>query len=568
MWWLRRKRQAADTQLALQETVDRWLVREQGTALQVVVSSPVEGIGPQQPVAVLNGPSTKSPGEITPTNGLPTAPQHAASEATHTDRAGPPPLAQYPQRRVHTPARRQWLLRVSVLVLATLVVAVPLWESYRTKVVSIIQPTLTTITESLATTGRVGGVTETLVGAQAPGIVDRLLVREGDRVTVGQRLAVLKHEVTEAQVAQAQAVLNTARAQLAQVARAPLPSDVEAAAEQVRQARAQLDQQRAAVVQAEQTVAQAQAQLGQLEAERALAAKQYERSTTLAARGFSSQAEFDQAEANFRVAEEKVRAQQQALAVAQANIQAAQAGVVAARANLRAQEARLRTVQTGARPEDIQVAQERVEEAEHALRVARQQAANAIVTAPFAGTVTAINAEVGQTVGAEGVLRLVSSEAEIRVDVDESNLADLAVGQAVILSSSTFRDSTFRGTVSEIAAAVDAKRGTVTVTIVPSAPPDWLRPGQTVNVNIITNPAVQRLLIPETAITQVGDRTGVLLVEHGRALYKTVVTRPPTVQGVPVLAGLTAHDQLIANTQGIEPGDAVHTQGYAREGKP
>jgi HlyD family secretion protein len=346
-----------------------------------------------------------------------------------------------------------------------------------------------------------------------------------------------------------------------------LPSDVEAAAENVRQAQAQLNQQRAAVIQARQSVAQARAQYSQLETERDLILKEYARSKSLAARGFISQAELDQVEANRQVAEKKLLAQGQALAVAQANVTAAQAAVEAAQANTRAQEAHLQTAQTGSRPEDILVAQERVEEADYALQVARQQAANALVTAPFAGIVTEIYAEVGQTVGSQGVLQLVSSETEIRVDVDESNLADLAIGQAAILSSNTFRGSTFRGTVSEIAAAVDATRGTVTVTVIPTEPPDWLRPGQTVNVNIVTNPAAERLVIPKTATTRVGDRTGVLVVEHGRAQYKTVVLRPPIAQGVPVLAGLTAHDDLIANAQGIEPGEAVRTRSQATTSK-
>ena len=242
-------------------------------------------------------------------------------------------------------------------------------------------------------------------------------------------------------------------------------------------------------------------------------------------------------------------------------MQAAQAGGTAAQANVRAQAARLCTVQIGPRSEDIQVARQRVEEAEQALRVARQQAANAIVTAPFAGVATAINAEIGQTVGAQGVLRLVSNEAEIRVDVDESNLADLAVGQDTIISSSTFPDSTLRGPVSQIAAAVDVTRGTVLVTIIPMAPPAWLRPGQTVNVNIITNSAAQRLLVPATAISRMGDHSGVPVVEQGRTLQKMVLTRPPTDKGVPVLAGLSQHDCLIANTRGIVPGEAIRVQG-------
>ena len=101
--------------------------------------------------------------------------------------------------------------------------------------------------------------TETFVGAQATGIVDKLFVREGDRVTAGQQLAILKNDVAEAQVAQAQQAVRTAWAQLQQVARDPLPSEVKAATEQVRQAQAQLDQQHAVVAQAEQSVAQTRA---------------------------------------------------------------------------------------------------------------------------------------------------------------------------------------------------------------------------------------------------------------------------------------------------------------------
>ena len=506
--------------------------------------------------------------EAIPTNGIPTQQPQATAGTLRAEGAEATIQASRVWHRTHTRARRPWPWRVGVAGLIIVTVAMLLWQSYRPQVVSVIQPTLTTITESLSTTGRVSGTMETLVGVQASGIMDRLLVREGDRVTAGQQLAVLKNNVAEAQVAQAQAALNTVRAQFAQVARAPLHSDIETAAEQVRQARAQLAQQHTAVAQAEHAVAQARAQLRQLEAEQDLTAKQYERSAQLAARGFIAQTEFDQAHTNRRVAEDKVWAQQQALAAAQANVRALQAGAEAAQANVRAQEARLRTVQTGVRSEDIQVARERVEEAEHALQVTRQQATNAMVTAPFAGTVTVIYAEVGQSVGAQGVLKLVSRDVEIRVDVDESHLADVSAGQEVILSSSTFQESTFRGTVSKIAAAVDEARGTVTVTIVPMAPPEWLRLGQTVQVNIITHPAVQRLLVPATAIILVADHSGVLVVEHGQAQQKTVLTRPPTAQGVPVLVGLTVHDRVITNPQGIEANTAVRIRGGTREATP
>jgi HlyD family secretion protein len=159
------------------------------------------------------------------------------------------------------------------------------------------------------------------------------------------------------------------------------------------------------------------------------------------------------------------------------------------------------------------------------------------------------------------VVRLVSSALEIRLDVDESNLADLAVEQEAVISSSAFPGDTFRGTVKEIGAAVDQTRGTVTVRVTPLQPPDWLRPGQTVNVNIITHRAVPRLLVPASAFSRAGERSVVFVVQEGRAIEKPVLTRPPTEHGVPVLAGLRAEDRIIANAQGITGGERVRVRG-------
>jgi hypothetical protein len=89
-----------------------------------------------------------------------------------------------------------------------------------------------------------------------------------------------------------------------------------------------------------------------------------------------------------------------------------------------------------------------------------------------------------------------------------------------------------------------------------------------VNVNIITNPAARRLLVPAPVLKRVGDRTVVLVVEAGQARQKIVVTRPPTTQGVPILSGVSATDRLIANTQGVQPGDAVRVAAPPREVQP
>jgi HlyD family secretion protein len=456
---------------------------------------------------------------------------------------------------------KKWILRLGLLLVLVSIIGFFTWRSSSSAVVTTVQPKLVPIIETVASSGRVSGMTETLVGAQAQGVVDKLYVKEGDRVSAGQTLAVLKNDVAEAQVAQAEQAVQTARAQLAQTARGPLPSEIEAATAQARQAEAQVAQQRAAITQAQKSVVQQQAQLSQLKAEQELAAKQLARTRTLAEQGIVARAELDQAQTNLRVAEERVAAQREAIALAQANVRQARASLQSAQANALAQQARARTVQSGARPEDIQVARRRLREAEQALNVARRQAANSVVTAPFSGLVTEINAELGQAVSTQGVLKLVSGDLEINVDVDESNLADLKLGQTAIISSSTFRGSTFEGTVSELGAAVDVARGTIEVTVRPRDPPDWLRPGQTVNVNIVTAKNVPRLLVPATSLTRSGDQTVVFVVEDGVALEKTVVTRAPTENGVPVLAGLTGDERIVVDAGKITAGERVRVSG-------
>ncbi|HRA42042.1 MAG TPA: efflux RND transporter periplasmic adaptor subunit, partial [Pyrinomonadaceae bacterium] len=232
-------------------------------------------------------------------------------------------------------------------------------------------------------------------------------------------------------------------------------------------------------------------------------------------------------------------------------------GLKSLEANVRVLQSRLRTIQGGARDEDIRVAQSRVAETERALSVAEEQAGNASVTAPFAGTVTKINAETGQSVGSLGVLTLVSVEPEIRIDVDESNLSVLKVGQEAVISSDPFSENAFSGRVSELGAAVDQVRGTITIKVIPDNPPDWLRLGQTINVNIITAKSVSRLLIPQTAPVRVGDETVVFIIVDGKAAQKPVVTRLPTKDGVPVISGLEAEDRIIAAPTNIKVGDRV-----------
>lgn len=464
------------------------------------------------------------------------------------------------QKQEYSKTSQKWIIRTSILLVFVFVGSFFIWYSQRPTRVVIVQAKQAIITETITSSGRVGGIIETNVGAQTQGIVQKLYVDEGTAVVTGQELALIKNDVAEAQILQAQATVNTARSQLEQVSRGALASDIDAVMEQVRQAQAQVEQQSAAIVQAQQNVLQSRSLLAQFEAERDLAKKNLERSLSLVESGIIARSEYDQSLTTSLVAEKKVAAQKQAIELAQAGVNSAQAALKSSQANVAVQQARLQTIQLGARPEDISVAKQRVSEAEKALSVALKQAENAIVTAPFAGTVTKLNTQTGQTVGSQGVLTLVSLQLEIRLDVDENNLSSLRVGQAAVISSGAFAESSFPGVVSELGASVDQTRGTIEIKVVPNKSPEWLRPGQTLDVNIITAENVNRLLVPQTALIRSGSATAVFVVVDGKAAQKLVVTGPLTKEGVPIISGVNSKDFIISNASTVKVGDEVQAK--------
>src|SRR5499426_150818 len=131
-----------------------------------------------------------------------------------------------------------WLLLVGLLAAAAAV----FWFVRRPMPVVVAHPKLVSLTETIASSARVGGVQESAVGAHFSGTVAQLHVRAGDRVTAGQRLAVLRNDVTLQQKAQAQTAVETARARVAQVSRPPARSEMDEAQHQVTEARAQAAQ--------------------------------------------------------------------------------------------------------------------------------------------------------------------------------------------------------------------------------------------------------------------------------------------------------------------------------------
>lgn len=149
------------------------------------------------------------------------------------------------------------------------------------------------------------------------------------------------------------------------------------------------------------------------------------------------------------------------------------------------------------------------------LEKARDNLNKTTITAPMDGTVTLVDVEVGeiaqaQTAFTQGrTLMVISdlSEFEVEVEIDETDIADLEVGQAGEIEIDAFPDTTFAGRVIEIGnTAMTTGYGTsdqttnfrVKVAVVEAH--SKLRPGMSSTVDITTNEHKDVLSVPIQAV--------------------------------------------------------------------
>ena len=166
----------------------------------------------------------------------------------------------------------------------------------------------------------------------------------------------------------------------------------------------------------------------------------------------------------------------------------------------------------------------RVAEAEVGL--ARLRVENAQIRAPISGTVTHRYIERGQQVStaspAFGLADLDRLQAQLAIPERESHRVQVGQVARIVLEEGAAPVAT--GEVERIRPVVDAASGTVQVTVaVPAHSGDVpLRPGQFVNVDVVTETLTDRITLPRTAVLVDGAAPRVFLVSNGQAMEREV----------------------------------------------
>ena len=175
----------------------------------------------------------------------------------------------------------------------------------------------------------------------------------------------------------------------------------------------------------------------------------------------------------------------------------ADARVEVARANLKDAERNWERVKDGPNAQDIAAAEARVEAIQAALELDS-------LTAPFAGTVSAVNSKPGDQVTPGFSSFRLDDLATLLVDVEipEVDINRIQLGQPAKLSFDAIQNKEYNGTVTEVGRVGNPSASGVnfTVTIALTDPDESVRPGMTAAVNIVVSQLEDVLLVPNRAV--------------------------------------------------------------------
>ena len=358
------------------------------------------------------------------------------------------------------------------------------------------------------------------ISANTMGRIVQLPVKEGDHVREGDLLIRLDSIQTNADVQSAQASLDAAQAELEGMA--------------------------ASLKSADAAINSAKAELTRSEADLTRAKQNFDRADRMSKDGLISREQLERSKTDYDIAEAQVGAARARLT--QTEAQAAQA--------LKQRDGLA-----------LRITQQR-----SALTRARDQFSKSTIRSPLEGIITYLPVNEGEIaiVGVQNqpgtVLMTIADMSVItaEVKVDETDIANLKLGQEANIKVDALRDQILRGRVSEIGnsaltrttgvatgpqtAAQEAKDFKVVVTL--DSPPHELRPGLSCTAEIVTATRQQVLTVPIQAITireldPKKETEGVFVVRNGSAAFSPVKTGIVGTTDIELTEGLAANDEVV-----------------------
>lgn len=234
----------------------------------------------------------------------------------------------------------------------------------------------------------------------------------------------------------------------------------------------------------------------------------------------------------------------------QGQLTAANNSVTAALNSLNLAQARLELKKAPARSFELDVARANIRRAEASLARFYSLMSDTMIKAPVDGIITKINVDVGEQASmSQAAISMIGlSNTQIKVDVPESDITKLKVGDTVDITLDAFgNDQIFNGTVIFIdpASTVISEVIYYKVTVGFNVKDEKIKSGMTANLTILTNSKDNVLVVPSRAVSARGDERFVEVLENNKAVEKIVTI------------GLKGDDGLWEISSGLNAGEKV-----------
>ncbi len=237
----------------------------------------------------------------------------------------------------------------------------------------------------------------------------------------------------------------------------------------------------------------------------------------------------------------------------QADLDRARATLDSARANVRAIE-------------------QRIEQSRANVAAARDTLSKTTMTAPMAGIITALPVEEGEvavigTMNNPGTKLLTIADmsvVEAVMEVDETDVPNVKVGQRATVTVDAYPNKTFEGVVTEVGSSpmVNSTGGAEAINfevkIQLTNPPPGIRPGFSASADIITGTRAKSLAIPLQALVvrekptktpvpgaKPVEEEGVYLHKDGKAQFVAVTTGLSGDSNIEIVRGLSEGQQIV-----------------------
>lgn len=199
--------------------------------------------------------------------------------------------------------------------------------------------------------------------------------------------------------------------------------------------------------------------------------------------------------------------------------------------------------------EKIDKAEQKYRDAGRKYEQAKEDLANAEIRAPITGRVTSLGVNVGDTLGSTSQVGTITDLENLIIiaNIDEFDIRHIDPLQRARIVADAYPDTRFQGEVIRIADEARRDGGVVVfaTTIKVNNPRNILKPGMTVDIEIITEQREDVLLVPSMAINYSEGRPVVTVNKEGEYVQRNVRTGFTTGEFIEIMEGLDLEDEII-----------------------